>query len=198
MDTQDGRYAFSFYNKKNLKDVRNAMNDAEDNTTKLRLLKQLIDYLSKPYGDKVQSTINISDQNNLNTKILNEALLAYAELSGVDYRQQLADHDKFFEYKSIGKIFTKGLSGTMIDNPGQQQSPVLNTMTEQLTNAYQNVRESMQPKIAEIRQRVEKLKKAKKNDFESLVCYLLYEEHLNVYLSSNIGKIICTQKQSWH
>ena len=161
MDTQDGRYAFSFYNKKNLKDVRNAMNDAEDNTTKLRLLKQLIDYLSKPYGDKVQSTINISDQNNLNTKILNEALLAYAELSGVDYRQQLADHDKFFEYKSIGKIFTKGLSGTMIDNPGQQQSPVLNTMTEQLTNAYQNVRESMQPKIAEIRQRVEKLKKAK-------------------------------------
>lgn len=38
--------------------------------------------------------------------------------------------------------------------------------------------------------KVEKLKKAKKNDFESLVCYLLYEEHLNMYLSSNIGKII--------
>ena len=38
--------------------------------------------------------------------------------------------------------------------------------------------------------KIEKLKKAKKNDFESLVCYLLYEEHLSVYLSSNIGKII--------
>ena len=38
--------------------------------------------------------------------------------------------------------------------------------------------------------KVEKLKKAKKDDFESLVCYLLYEEHLNMYLSSNIGKII--------
>ena len=38
--------------------------------------------------------------------------------------------------------------------------------------------------------KIEKLKKAKKNDFESLVCYLLYEEHLNEYLSSNIGKII--------
>lgn len=38
--------------------------------------------------------------------------------------------------------------------------------------------------------KVEKLKKTKDEGFESLIYYLLYEDYLNIYLSSDIGNII--------
>lgn len=95
---------------------------------------------------------------NPHIQIYNEVLLAIAELQGYDFRQQIADHDKWLETISI---FHKGLSGTYIDNPGNLNSETLNTITKAVTEAYQNVRADMEEPKSKVRELVEKLKKSK-------------------------------------
>lgn len=162
MDSTDGRYSFNYFTKKELQETKNALNTAEDNTTKKILLKKIIDELGKTEKDEVRATTRLSDdQNDLKVRIFNEAQLALAELSGINYRQQLKDHDTWVEQKSFGKYFTEGLEGNRTDNPGQLQSKTLNTMTDLVTRAYQNIRNDMSVDIADIRKHVQELKKAK-------------------------------------
>lgn len=84
-----------------------------------------------------------------------DILYAIAELDGIKMQQQLRSSSQFH-------MSTKGISGTMADNPGTLQSHILNQATEQVTVAYQNVRDSIMHFDIELRKRLQKLKDSKR------------------------------------
>ena len=86
-------------------------------------------------------------------------LNALASLNGVTYRQQINDHDKWLQEKTFKGLVTKGVSGTYLDNPGNLLSDTLNSVTKLVTQAYQNIRNTMSSKVAKIRKATEELKK---------------------------------------
>ena len=88
-------------------------------------------------------------------------LNALASLNGVTYRQQIKDHDKWLQERSFKGILKRGVSGTYLDNPGNLLSDTLNSVTKLVTQAYQNIRNVMSPKVAKIRNATEALKKSK-------------------------------------
>lgn len=88
-------------------------------------------------------------------------LNALASLNGVTYRQQIKDHDKWLEERTFKGIVNRGVSGTYLDNPGNLLSDTLNSVTKLVTQAYQNIRNAMSPKVAKIRKATEELKKFK-------------------------------------
>lgn len=88
----------------------------------------------------------------------NAILAAIAQLKGVNFRQQLSDHDKFIENLDIWK---NGVSGTYIDNPGNMNSETLNLVTNLVTEAYQNVRDEIQREKVVISKLVKNLKEQK-------------------------------------
>lgn len=88
-------------------------------------------------------------------------LNALANLNGVTYRQQIKDHEKWIQEKTFKGILQRGISGTYIDNPGNLLSDTLNSVTKLVTQAYQNIRNAMSPKVARIRKATEELKKSK-------------------------------------
>ena len=55
----------------------------------------------------------------------------------------------------------KGVVGTITDNPGTLQSETLNEFTDQVTKAYQNVRDNVIAFNQELRKKVETLKEKK-------------------------------------
>lgn len=82
--------------------------------------------------------------------------MAIGEIDGLDFRQQLHDHDKWLESIYVWK---SGLEGTYLDNPGNTKSPILNKLTSLVTIAYQNVRDTLNRSQGEIRGLVNELKK---------------------------------------
>ena len=90
-----------------------------------------------------------------------QMLQALAGLRDVTFRQQIKDHDKWLQERTFKGILSKGVSGTMIDNPGNLLSNTLNQITKLVTQAYQNIRNSMTSKVAQLRNATEELKKAK-------------------------------------
>ena len=84
-----------------------------------------------------------------------DLLYAIAELDGIKMQQQLKPSAQFH-------MSFKGASGTLVDNPGTLQSHILNQATEQVTVAYQNVRDSIMHFDIELRKRLQKLKESKK------------------------------------
>lgn len=90
-----------------------------------------------------------------------QMLQALAQLRGVTFKQQIKDHDKWLQERTFSGILTKGVSGTFTDNPGNLLSDTLNQITKLVTQAYQNVRNSMTSKVAQLRKATEELKKAK-------------------------------------
>ena len=84
--------------------------------------------------------------------------MAIAEIDGVNFTQQLLDHDKWLEHRNI---LTEGLSGTQYDNPGNMSSDTLNFISKQLNVAYQNIRNDMSKLSSELRNQVNKLKESK-------------------------------------
>ena len=126
---------------------------------KLKALNKIKSDLEKAYGRSLEKVSQ--DQDTLNEphiKIYNQVMLAIAELNGIDFRQQLNDHDKWCESWAIA---SKGYHATYMDNPGNLQSETLNLLTNMTTEAYQNVRSDMQEPTAKLRQLTEKLKIAK-------------------------------------
>lgn len=113
--------------------------------------KLLIDY----YPNLIRETSAIqNEQNSPEYQLHRNILFAIAQLSGVKLLQQIEDHAKW-------NIGSSGISGTEIDNPGTLQSKTLNEFTDQVTKAYQNVRDNVIAFNQELRQKVEALKKAK-------------------------------------
>ena len=106
--------------------------------------------------DKIYTT-----QKDLNSKeiaLYRSILEAIANLKGINFRQQLSDHDKWAE---SFRILTKGHSGTYIDNPGNLSSDTLNLVTKLVTEAYQNTRDTLQNEKAYINKLINKLKQEK-------------------------------------
>lgn len=123
---------------------------------KINALKELLNNLSSVTKklDKVYST-----EAEIQTKevaLHNAILAAIAQLKGVNFRQQLKDHDMFVENLAIWK---HGISGTYIDNPGNMDSEALNLVTKLVTEAYQNVRDDIQKDKVTIQKLVNNLKK---------------------------------------
>ena len=98
-----------------------------------------------------------SDLQQIPVSIYNNVLIALAQLKGgVNFRQQLRDHDKWLE--SIF-VHLHGVSGSYLDNPGNLSSETLNLITKLVTEAYQNTRDTMQRKKVEVQKLVEQVKK---------------------------------------
>lgn len=107
--------------------------------------------LDKVYSNQHDLKLNSVD-------LYNSILMAIAQLKGINFRQQLHDHDKWVE----SFIFWKdGVSGTYIDNPGNMNSETLNLVTNLVTEAYQNVRDEIQQKKPKIQELLKKLKEEK-------------------------------------
>lgn len=65
--------------------------------------------------------------------LYNNILIAISQLKGVNFRQQLRDHDKWLESIFIHR---NGVSGSYLDNPGNLSSETLNLVTKLVTEAY--------------------------------------------------------------
>ncbi len=127
---------------------------------KISALKELLNKISQSDNARTLDKV-YSEQSDLKSEavdLYNSILQAIAQLKGVNFRQQLNDHDKFVESLAMWK---NGLSGTYIDNPGNMDSETLNLVTGLVTEAYQNTRDDIQREKPKIYKLIEKLKKEK-------------------------------------
>ena len=125
-----------------------------DVDTKIREITKIINIMEEKNKGLAEMQGDPSDPE---VRLHNELLLALASLKGINFRQQLQDHDKWLEdktYKSLGN----GVQGTYLDNPGNLASETLNLITKQVMQGYQNVRYDMQEPASKLRQLTEKLK----------------------------------------
>ena len=88
--------------------------------------------------------------------LYNNILIAISQLKGVNFRQQLRDHDKWLESIFIHR---NGVSGSYLDNPGNLSSETLNLVTKLVTEAYQNTRDELQRKKIQVTKLVEDVKR---------------------------------------
>ena len=136
--------------------------EESDNEEKVNAIQKIINLLEKAHPDLVKGRIT---REMLLTKpyarLYNELLQAQRYLRGINFRQQIKNHDKYSEERTFKGIVTKGLAGTYIDNPGNMLSDTLNTVAKLVSQAYQNIRNTMGSKVAQIREATEELKKYK-------------------------------------
>lgn len=140
-------------------DIKNCISDIDDLGANPMILRQklveLDKNLIKHYPNLRRETTSIQDEyNNPEYKLHRDLLYAISQLSGVNLLQQIEDHAKW-GFKGLA------ITGTEIDNPGTLQSKTLNEFTDQVTKAYQNVRDNVISFNQELRQKVEALKKSK-------------------------------------
>lgn len=149
-----------------LKTSRSILDENVDATAedKLKALKDLLKQLNSTYTKKNgTNTLDAiySTQSELKSKeisLYNEILMAISNLKGVNFRQQLRDHDMFIENIDVWK---NGWSGTYLDNPGNMDSETLNLVTSLVSEAYQNIRDEIQKEKVTIAKLVNDLKKEK-------------------------------------
>ena len=128
---------------------------------KKKAIKDIIFRLESQY-EYLKSGLNREQLlNKPEARLYYRMLNALATLNGVTYRQQIKDHDKWLEERTFKGILNRGVSGTYLDNPGNLLSNTLNSVTKLVTQAYQNIRNAMSPKVAQIRRATEELKKDK-------------------------------------
>ena len=128
---------------------------------KIKAVQRLIKELQSDNVIKTRLSKTYTSQSDLQSKeisLYNAALQALAQLKGINFRQQLDDHDKWLESIMLWK---NGASGSYIDNPGNLDSETLNLVTKLVTEAYQNTRDDVQRSAVQIRKLVENLKRAK-------------------------------------
>lgn len=128
---------------------------------KIAAIEEIIRRMEKAYRWLSNGITREDLLNKPEARLYNQMLQALAGLRGVTFRQQIKDHDKWLEERTLSGILTKGVSGTFTDNPGNLLSDTLNQVTKLVTQAYQNIRNSMMPKVAQLRKATEELKKAK-------------------------------------
>lgn len=145
---------------KNLKDPISALDAGNINPVKLRAkLVDLARKMEEEFGLNKVEKISYSEYEHPERKMYYTLHMAIAELDGIDFTQQLNDHSRWLEK---GNVLKEGLSGTQYDNPGNMSSDTLNFISKQLNVAYQNIRNDMSKLSSELRNRVNKLKEAKK------------------------------------
>ena len=145
-----------------LRTCKSILDENIDGTSedKIKALKKLLTTISQSDNAKIIDKV-YSQQSELKTEsvdLYNSILQAIAQLKGINFRQQLHDHDKWIEDLSFWK---NGVSGTYIDNPGNMDSETLNLVTKLVTEAYQNTRDDVQREKPKILKLVQKLKNEK-------------------------------------
>ena len=128
---------------------------------KIEVVEDIIRRLENSYGYLKSGVTRENILNKPEARLYVQMLQALAGLRGVTFRQQVKDHDKWLQERTFKGILAKGVSGTMIDNPGNLLSNTLNQVTKLVTQAYQNIRNSMTSKVAQLRNATEELKRAK-------------------------------------
>lgn len=122
----------------------------------LKALQKLLDEV-KAHNDRLDGIrVKQGELLKVPISIYNNILIAMAQLKGVNFRQQLRDHDKWLESIFIHK---NGVSGSYLDNPGNLNSETLNLVTKLVTEAYQNTRDEMQRRKGEVERLVNAVKK---------------------------------------
>lgn len=122
---------------------------------KISALTDLLNKLEQT-SKKVQKVYKTeADIQSKEVALNNSILMAILQLKGVNPRQQLKDHDKFIENLAIWKY---GVSGTYTDNPGNMENETLNTVSNLVKEAYQNVRDEIQKDKLTIRKLIKNLK----------------------------------------
>ena len=133
---------------------------------RIKAVQRLIKEMQSDNIIKTKISRTYTRQSDLQSKeilLYNTALQALAQLKGINFRQQLDDHDKWLESIMIWK---NGVSGSWIDNPGNLDSETLNLITKLVTEAYQNTRDDVQRHKVKIQKLVEKLKR--ENNFGAI------------------------------
>lgn len=155
-DRKDWKDGYQLFGK--LKGCQTILDENIDSSSedKIKALRKLMDNLQSVSRklNKVYSTE--SEIQSKEVSLYNDILAAIAQLKGINFRQQLKDHDMFVENLAIWK---HGISGTYIDNPGNMNSDTLNLVTKLVTEAYQNVRDDIQKEKVTIQKLVNDLKK---------------------------------------
>ena len=120
-----------------------------------KLLKeiQVHEYLNRKTAGRYDRQSDLQD---MTVSLYNNILIAISQLKGVNFRQQLRDHDKWLESIFIHR---NGVSGSYLDNPGNLSSETLNLVTKLVTEAYQNTRDELQRKKIQVTKLVEDVKK---------------------------------------
>ena len=121
-------------------------------------LMEIIKSLEENFAVSQIETKSYSEYDYPERKLYYYAHMAIAELDGVNFTQQLLDHETLLQNKNFLK---EGLSGTEYDNPGNMSSDTLNFISKQLNVAYQNIRNDMVKLNSELRNRLNALKKEK-------------------------------------
>lgn len=140
-----------------IKTLKTVLDNAVDNSEKLKAVLNIMNELLKRNSSLRQLQNNFASRE---ARLYNRCVLAAAELRGITFRQQTAKTEKWPSL-NIKKALTKGLYSSYIDNPGNLDSQTLNTLTQLVTEGYQQVRKDMQDYIAETRNKIEALKKEK-------------------------------------
>ena len=156
-----------YRNLREFKSSKSILDQAIDGSVddKIKALQQLLVQLegrnkpNKNISEKEVGRIHTKQSQLSNEYILlyNTSITAIADLKGINFRQQLEDHDKWLQSIFIWK---EGVSGTYLDNPGNLDSETLNLITKLVTEAYQNTRDDMQRNRATVMKYVENIKKA--------------------------------------
>ena len=144
--------------------ARSALDEAiklGDKNKKISAISDIIRKLEEVYPEFKNGLTREMLLTRPEARLYNQMLQALAYLNGVYFKQQVDNHDKYIQEKSFKGIVQKGLSGTYIDNPGNLLSETLNTITNLVTQAYQNIRNKMTSKVAQLRRATEELKQHK-------------------------------------
>lgn len=147
-----------FYGKGEFKNLKSGLEQARSNNDKIEALTKIANLLIKKNG--TLSKLNSSGTSK-EARLYNKCLMAIAELSGLHLRQQIQDHDKYLEERSITGVLTKGWSGSYIDNPGNLDSNTLNVLTKLVAQGYQSIRQTMAERVPDIRKEISELKTSK-------------------------------------
>lgn len=159
---------FKLNSREEYQDLINSWDSYADTNSqgKLTVLKQVISKMESQYPmlknmkpEEIQTFLGKDSHPEVG--VYAELLVAYNSLLGINQKQQLRDHDKYVQEKTIKGILKNGLAGSYIDNTGNLQSDVLNSIGTQLLQAQQNVRQELAKKAAELRKLTEALKKSK-------------------------------------
>lgn len=139
-----------------LKSCTSLFDNFAGNNIKLRReLLKLIAALEENYSLRPDQFKRYKESESPQHRLYYNALMAIAEIDGIDFRQQVSDHDSWFQRGVFG------LAGSMYDNPGNMQSSTLNYVSQQVNIAYQNVRDDITKLNAELRNKLNKLKQEK-------------------------------------
>lgn len=158
--SEDPRWASKYSKWNKFKDATSNFDQFVRNPIKLRTkLLELIKRMEEHFPElkKVEQG-SYSELERPERRLYYYLHAALAEVDGVDYTQQVRDHDKYLENS---KIYKEGWSGTMMDNPTQMSSETLNHVAKQVNVAYQNVRNDITKLNSELRNRLNKLKQSK-------------------------------------